>query len=104
MRVVTTTTLSSSPNPSLSGQAVTFTAEVTSSAGAPPDGETVLFRDGTTLLGMGVLSGGTASFKTATLSVGIHKIKAVYAGDSNLVGSTSKVVSQVVNSTTSTPR
>jgi hypothetical protein len=43
MRVVTRTTLSSSPNPSSSGQAVTFTAEVTASAGAPPDGETVTY-------------------------------------------------------------
>ena len=35
----TTTTLTCSPNPSAVGQAVMFTATVTSSVGAPPDGE-----------------------------------------------------------------
>jgi Bacterial Ig-like domain (group 3)/FG-GAP-like repeat/FG-GAP repeat len=40
----TTTTLKSSPNPSKYGQAVTFTAKVTSSIGAPPNGETVTFK------------------------------------------------------------
>src|SRR4030088_2324361 len=62
----TTTTLSSSPNPSAYGQAVTFTAVVPSSAGSPPDGETVSFMKGTTLLGTGTLSGGSASFYPPT--------------------------------------
>jgi uncharacterized protein YfaS (alpha-2-macroglobulin family) len=44
----TTTMLTSSPNPSKYGQAVTFTAKVTSSIGAPPDGETVTFKQGST--------------------------------------------------------
>src|ERR1022692_5015271 len=39
--VPTKTGLTSSPNPSTLGEAVTFTATVTSSAGAPPDGETL---------------------------------------------------------------
>jgi hypothetical protein len=50
---VTTTTLSSSPNPSTYGQAVAFTATVTSSIGSPPDGEIVSFMKGTTVLGTG---------------------------------------------------
>ena len=50
---VTTVALGSSPNPSTSGQAVTFIATVTSSAGAPPDGETVRFMKGATVLGTG---------------------------------------------------
>ena len=98
----TTTTLSSSPNPSTYGQAVTFTAEVTSKAGAPPDGETVSFMKGTTVLGTGALSGGSASFTTSTLKVGTNSIKAVYGGDSNFAGSTSKAVSQVVDKATTT--
>ena len=101
--VATTTILSSSPNPSSYGQAVTFTATVTSSLGAPPpDGETVSFMKGTTVLGTGALSGGSASFKTSTLPVGTNAIKAVYGGDSNLPGSTSKAVSQVVSKATTT--
>ena len=98
----TTTTLSSSPNPSAYGQAVTFTAVVTSSIGAPPDGETVTFMEGTTILGTGVLSGGSASFTTSALPAGTDYIKAVYGGDSNLLGSKSKVVSQVVSKATTT--
>jgi hypothetical protein len=92
----TTTTLSSSPNPSMEGQTVTFTAVVTSSLGTPPDGETVLFMKGTTVLGTGTLSGGTSTFMTSTLKKGTNSIKAVYGGDSNFAGSTSKPAKQVV--------
>src|ERR1035437_6279431 len=46
----TTTTLSSSPNPSAYGQTVVFAAKVTSSIGTPPDGETVTFKQGATVL------------------------------------------------------
>ncbi|MGD0792207.1 MAG: Ig-like domain repeat protein [Terriglobales bacterium] len=103
VRVATTTTLSSSPNPSTYGQAVTFTATVTSTLGTPPpDGETISFMKGTTVLGTGTLSGGSASFTTSTLPVGTNAIKAVYGGDSNFPGSTSKAVSQVVDKATTT--
>jgi len=98
----TTTTLTSSLNPSTYGQAVTSTAEVTSKAGTPPDGGTVSFMKGTTVLGTGTLSGGSASFTTSTLKVGANAIKAVYAGDSNFASSTSKAVSQVVDKATTT--
>ena len=94
----TTTTLTSSPNPSTSGEAVTFTATVTSSLGAPPpDGEPITFMKGTTVLGTGALSGGSASFTTSTLPVGTSYIKAVYGGDSTFAGSKSTAVAQVVN-------
>jgi Bacterial Ig-like domain (group 3)/Beta-propeller repeat len=96
----TATTLSSSRNPSAFGQSVTFTATVTSSLGAPPDGEAVTFKKGTTVLGTGTLSGGSASFTTSALPVGTDSIKAVYRGDSNFGGSTSKVLKQVVNKAT----
>jgi len=102
LTATTTTALLSSPNPSTYGQAVTFTAVVSSSVGAPPDGEAVTFMKGTTLLGTGTLSGGSASFMTSTLPVGSSSIKAVYGGDSNFNGSTSKVVKQVVSKATTT--
>jgi uncharacterized repeat protein (TIGR03803 family) len=92
----TTTTLTSSPNPSTYGQAVTFTAVVTSKAGTPPDAETVSFMQGATLLGTGTLNGGSASFVTSALSIGKDLITAVYGGDSEFAGSTSKVLKQVV--------
>jgi hypothetical protein len=52
---------------------------------------------GTTLLGTGTLSGGSAIFTTSTLPVGKDSITAVYNNDASLLGSTSKVVKQVVN-------
>jgi len=95
---VTTTTLTSSPNPSTYGQAVTFTAVVTSSAGAPPDGETVSFMKGKTVLGTGTLSGGSATFTTSILKVGTKDVKAVYGGDFDFLSSKSNTVQQVVES------
>lgn len=101
----TTTTLTSSPNPSVYGQAVTFTATVTSSLGAPPNGETVTFTEGTKTLGTGKLNNGLATFTISTLTTGgTDSVKATYAGDSTFASSTSAAVSQVVTpaSTTTT--
>ncbi|MGA2966658.1 MAG: Ig-like domain repeat protein [Terriglobales bacterium] len=86
--------LSSSANPSTYGEAVTFTAVVTP---APPDGETVTFKRGATVLGTGTLSGGSASLTTSALPLGKSTITAVYGGDSNFASSTSNAVKQVVN-------
>ena len=94
MMPATATSLTSSPNPSDYGQAVTFTTVV---APAPPDGETVTFMKGKAVLGTGPLSGGTAIFTTAALRVGKTSVTAVYGGDSNFAGSTSKAVKQVVD-------
>src|SRR5271157_5095466 len=95
----TTTMLSSSPNPSTYGQAVTFTAAVTSKSklGAPPNGETVTFMEGTAVLGTGALGGGSASFMTSALNAGTNSITAVYGGDSKFAGSTSPALTQKVN-------
>jgi uncharacterized repeat protein (TIGR03803 family) len=94
--VTTTTTLTSSPNPSTYGEAVTFTAAVTSLYGAlPPNGETVSFMKGKTVLGTGTLNGGAASLITSVLKA-TAKISAVYGGDSSFYGSTSNTLVQVV--------
>jgi hypothetical protein len=98
----TTTTLSSSLNPSTYGQAVTFTAVVTSGLGAPPDGETVTFKKGTAVLGTGALSGGSASFTTSTLTGRDNIITAAYGGDPKFAGSISNAVKQVVNKASTT--
>ena len=89
----TTTTLTSAPNPSTYGEAVTFAAMV---APAPPDGEIVSFMKGKTVLGTGLLSSGTATFVTSTLKVGTTTVTAVYGGDSDFKASKSKPVKQVV--------
>ena len=83
---LTATEISSSPNPSVSGQPVTLTAVVTSGDGVPPDGGKVLFMRGEEILGSGTLHGGVASATTSRLEFGPNSIRAVYAGDSNFDG------------------
>ena len=98
-RAGTTTALTSSANPSVYGQAVTFTATVAavSPGGGTPTG-TVTFKDGATILGTGTLdAGGRATFTTSSLAVGRHSITAVYGGDTNFSVSTSTVLTQTVN-------
>jgi hypothetical protein len=96
----TSTTLSSSVDPSIFGQAVTFTATVGSSSGSPPNGESITFKNGSVVLGAAPLSGGAASLTTSSLAAGIHTITASYPGDTNFADSTSSGLRQVVNSTT----
>ena len=96
-------TLTSSQNPSVTGQSVTFTADATASAGTPPNGETITFMIGSSTLGTGTLTGGIASFTTTALPVGTDTVTAVYAGDGSDGGSTSNAVSQVVNATAVAP-
>jgi len=92
----TKTSLTSSPNPSNIGQAVTFTATVTSIISKPPNGEQVKFSSGTVVLGSAPLSNGVATFTTSSLIKGTNSITATYAGDPNFVGSKSAVLKQVV--------
>jgi hypothetical protein len=94
--LTTTTSLASSANPSTAGQPVTFTATVTPNGSGTPTG-TVTFKDGANTLGNGSLNNGRASVATSSLSVGAHSITAVYGGDSNFSGSTSAVLTQTVN-------
>ena len=100
----TATVVSSSANPSLSGQAVTFTATVTAkSPGAGTPTGTVTFKDGSTILGTGTLDGsGQGTFVTSTLAVGSHSITASYGGDANFNGSTSPRLTQTVKYGTTT--
>jgi len=92
----TTTTVSSSANPSVFSQPVTFTAAVTSSGGVPTG--TVTFKDGSTTLGTSALDGaGHATLSTSTLTAASHSITATYNGSSSFNPSTSSALSQVVN-------
>lgn len=85
-----------SGSPSFVGQPVTITATVTSSYGTIPDGESVKFYDGSTLLGSVALAHGAAAYTTSTLSAKTHTIKATYVGDAQFAPSTGQVT-QVVN-------
>ena len=94
----TTTSLSSTPNPSVIGQTVTLTATVSPvpPAVGTPTG-TVTFNDGTTSLGTATLVNGTASLTISTLAVGSHPLTAAYSGGGNFQASTSATVTQTVN-------
>jgi len=96
----TSTTLTSSLNPSNYGHSVTFTAAVTSSSGTPTG--TVIFYDGTTVIGSSALSSGSASFSTSSLPAGSDPITAAYQGSASYAPSTSAVLTQVVNGTVTT--
>jgi len=94
-KFATTTSLTSAPNPSNSGQTVTFSAAVASTGGAIPDGENVTFRFGTTTLGVASTSGGSASLMYSALPVGSDGITATYAGDAKFATSKGGVVQKV---------
>jgi CSLREA domain-containing protein len=108
----TSTAVTSSLNPSLVTQNVTFTATVTSTSGfaGPPTG-TVTFKDGVNPItcsnagGQALNGSGVATCQIATLPAGSHSITAVYPGDTNFTTSTGTLTGdpQVVNkSNTST--
>jgi hypothetical protein len=96
-KIATSTAVTSSSNPITVGQQVTFTATISSGAGAPPDGEIVSFKDGSTTLGTGPLSGGGASFTTSALAAGTRSITATYSGDTRFSPSASPKFNQTVN-------
>jgi Bacterial Ig-like domain (group 3) len=87
----TTITVSASANPSIYGQSVTFTGTVNppGSVLVMPTGK-VAFTDAGVTIGTGTLNSmgmAQATFSTATLAAGDHKIKAFYQGDNNFAPS-----------------
>ncbi len=68
--IATTTTLKSSLNPSVYGQAVTLTATVAPSSGSGTPTGSVTFYDGSTVLGTATLSSKKASLQTSSLPTG----------------------------------
>ncbi|HEY1524045.1 MAG TPA: beta-propeller fold lactonase family protein [Solirubrobacteraceae bacterium] len=90
---------SSSLDPSVAGQAVTFTVNVS----PVPDGGTVQFTDpGTTIPGCGAVpvdtSNGQASCTTTFSTPGSYGVQAVYSGDGFFASSQSSVLTHTVAS------
>jgi Bacterial Ig-like domain (group 3) len=90
--------LTSSLNPSLVGEAITFTCVVTAgvSGSGTPTG-TVTFKDGTVTLGTVTLVSAKAALTRSNLSAGQHLIKAFYSGDSTFNRNTSSTLKQAVD-------
>jgi hypothetical protein len=91
------TGVTSTPNPSILGNPVTFTVTVTPSESTAAGG-TVQVLDGGVEIGTAVLAGTTnaGTFTTSSLSVGSHTITAAYQGDPDYASSTSTAITQVV--------
>ena len=95
----TATALTSSPNPSVSRRAVTFTVNVVAvSPGAGIPTGTVIFKDGTRILGTRTLNArGMATFTTSSLRVGSHAITVLYRGNTKYMANISAKLTQTVN-------
>jgi len=102
----TTTTLTSSLNPSIYGQGVTWTAVVTTAGPVPPTGN-VNFNwtlwGATYSIGSAPLSAsGVATLTRSNLNANLYPMSAVYVGDANNLGSASPILNQVITQATST--
>jgi hypothetical protein len=94
---VSTMTLTSSVNPSVVGQSVTFTATLALPGVGPAPTGTITFLDGTSVLGTAALSAvGVATLTTSALALGSHTITANYPGDLNNSPTSASLI-QVVN-------
>ena len=94
--VPTATTASSAPNPSVFGEAVTFTSTTTSTAGVPAG--TVTFTEGATVWASNVPVNGSgrAAFTTTALAVGGHTLTAAITGAGEWANSSANAAAQVV--------
>ena len=96
----TTTTLTSSLNPSVVGQAVTFTATV-AAGGGNPTGTVTFFVDGVAQA-HAPLGGGTAGYSTSSLPGGSRTITASYSGDATFAPGKSPALTQTVGTASTT--
>jgi hypothetical protein len=98
-KIATTTLLSSSLNPAVITQAVSFGVTVAGiGSNIPAPTGTVTFLDGTTTLSTSTLnSAGGTFFTTTTLAVATHSITAQYSGDANYLASNSTALTEIVN-------
>jgi hypothetical protein len=93
----TTTVLSSSLNPSIYGQKVTWTATVTALGPIAPTGKVKFISATGQLFGEATLnSAGTATVAAALENADNYPLTAVYMGDAYNAGSTSAVMNQII--------
>ncbi|MFD6994470.1 beta strand repeat-containing protein, partial [Streptomyces sp. NPDC059943] len=96
----TTTTLAFDPEPSVCGETVTFTAQVTPvppGAGTPTGLVSFIISDDGPVLTAPVDMTGQAQVSLSNLDVGFHQAAAFYTGDANFDGSNSPLTLHVVN-------
>jgi Bacterial Ig-like domain (group 3)/Fibronectin type III domain len=98
-QAATTVTLTSSLNPSNTGQTAAFTAVVLAAlpGTGTPTGTITFTIDGIAQAPAALGSGKSATIKTGTLTAGTHTVTATYSGDANYAASTSSALTQTVN-------
>jgi hypothetical protein len=99
----TTTSISSSANPSVVGQSVTFTATVSANASGvgSPTGTVTFTLDGTAQAPV-PLSGGQATLTVSNLSIGSHTVSAAYNPTGFFLARSSAILTQTVNQANTT--
>ncbi len=97
---VATALLTSSPNPSITGNNVLFTAKIVGVGSVIPTGSVTLTDGATNLAVLTLDATGAASLQTATLPVGSHPIKATYSGDTNYAAASASLIQTVQSATT----
>jgi hypothetical protein len=96
-QVGTATVLTTSLTPSVYGQPIDLTANVSVTGNGTATGN-VTFYNGANVIGSAPLNAnGSATFTTGNLSVGTGTLKAVYSGSDNFLTSTSANLTQTVN-------
>jgi hypothetical protein len=91
-------TLTSSGNPTVFSQAVTFTIVVSGGGSATIPTGSIDLLDGASIIFSGTLDGsGKISLTTSSLSLGTHTVTAKYSGDSTYGPASSAALTQTVN-------
>ncbi len=100
VKAATTVAVTSSANPSVHGQSVTFTATVrppAGSLGAVPAGTVQFQVNGANVGGLLTINAsGVATYTTTTLTTAAHPVIATYGGNGNYLGATSPTLTQTV--------
>lgn len=93
-----TLNLTSTPNPSLTGQSVTFQVRISSANGVPPG--SITLTDNSTNATFATLTpdaSGNASYSISTLAVGTHLVEAFYSGNPNFTSASASIQQIVEN-------
>ena len=92
--------LSSSLNPSNSGQPVVFSVHVSGGGASAPTGLVALKDGGVLLASVPLDAAAAATYSTTGLNVGTHSITAEYGGDGNFAAVSAQMIQTVLNAST----
>ena len=96
-RITVSTTLQNAINNVVVTVSSATLSNTTYSAPTPAPTGTVIFKEGSTVLGSGAVSNGIANFTTTNLAAGTHNITALYSGNTYYTTATSGSLPVVVN-------